>query len=133
MKVCSRAGILPLLMAAAVCLPSACRNDGEDAQPPQARENAAAHLTPDQALIYHAAQGNAGGVAQALDNGADIESRDENGLTPLMWAAQQQGAAVVGLLLQRGANPYLADKAGWTALHCAASSSGSVMTPLRRS
>lgn len=122
MKVCSSAGVLPLLMAAAVCLPSACRNGGEDSQSPRAQENAAANLTPDQALIYHAAHANAGGVAQALDNGANIEATDENGLTALMWAAQQNTAAVVGLLLQRGANPYHADDAGWTALHSAASS-----------
>ncbi|MCQ2371308.1 MAG: ankyrin repeat domain-containing protein [Akkermansia sp.] len=117
------AGFLSLLAAAAVWLPTACEKHADDPQPPAGQGNTPAPaLSPNEALIYHAAHGNAGGVAQALDNGADIESRDENGLTPLMWAAQQQVAAVVGLLLQRGANPYLADKAGWTALHCAASS-----------
>lgn len=119
------AGLLPLLAATAAWLPSACEERAEAAQHTQAQENHAANLTPDQALIYHAAHGNAGGVVQALDNGADIEARDENGLTPLMWASQQDVAAVVSLLLQRGANPYLTDRAGWTALHCAASN-GSV-------
>ena len=119
------AGLLPLLAAGAVWLPPACEKRADDPQQPAGQAPPVASLTPDQALIYHAAHGNAGGVAQALDNGADIEARDENGLTPLMWASQQEVAAVVSLLLQRGANPYLADRSGWTALHCAASN-GSV-------
>ena len=119
------AGLLPLLAATAVWLPTACEKHA-DAPPQHAEQgNPAASLTPDQALIYHAAHGNAGGVVQALGHGADIEARDENGLTPLMWASQQDVAAVVSLLLQHGANPYLTDRAGWTALHCAASN-GSV-------
>ena len=58
------AGLLPLLAAAAAWLLSACEERAEAAQHTQAQENHAANLTPDQALIYHAAHGNAGGVVQ---------------------------------------------------------------------
>lgn len=80
---------------------------------------------PNAALISCAAHGDVEGIVYALQEGADLETLDENGLTPLMWAAQQRDAAVVALLLERGANPQVTDNTGWTPLHCAASA-GSV-------
>lgn len=117
------AGLLLLLACAAAWGPACSRERREQPAPPQTPETQAAPaaMAPDEALIYYAAHGNAGGVAQALHDGADIEVRDANGLTPLMWAAQQKVASVVSLLLERGANPYVRDNAGWTPLHCAAS------------
>ena len=121
-----------LLACSAVCL-VACSPDeekaGKPACPPRVEVHeqpaAAKGDKPNAALISCAAHGNAAGAAQALQDGADMEARDENGLTPLMWAAQQMNSAVVALLLERGANPRVRDNSGWTALHCAAST-GSV-------
>ena len=42
-----------------------------------------------------------------LDNGADINIRDENGTTPLMNAVIGEKTEIVKLLLERGANPNL--------------------------
>ena len=42
-----------------------------------------------------------------LDNGADINIRDEKGTTPLMNAVIGERIEVVKLLLERGANPNL--------------------------
>ncbi len=101
-----------LLACSAVCL-VACSPDeekaGKPACPPRVEVHeqpaAAKGDKPNAALISCAAHGNAAGAAQALQDGADMEARDENGLTPLMWAAQQMNSAVVALLLERGANP----------------------------
>jgi len=50
-----------------------------------------------------------------LDNGADIEARDEFGLTPLMFAAGQN-PQTIKLLLLRGAAPNATDRGGATSL-----------------
>ena len=123
MKRGNSTGLLLLLpLCAAVCLSVCRREDAETPPVPMEQPPAAdADMSPDAALIHHAAHGNAGGVLQALRNGADIETRDESGLTPLMWAAQQKVSAVVSLLLEQGANPFVRDNGGWTPLHCAAS------------
>lgn len=121
-----------LLACTAACL-VACSPDEEKAGKPACPPRVEVHEQPaaakgdklNAALISCAAHGNAAGAAQALQDGADMEVRDENGLTPLMWAAQQMNSAVVALLLERGANPRVRDNSGWTALHCAAST-GSV-------
>ncbi|MDO4220586.1 MAG: ankyrin repeat domain-containing protein [Akkermansia sp.] len=121
MKLGYSAGLVLLPLGAAVCLSVCRREDAPHEQPPAAETAAEAAMAPDAALIHHAAHGNAGGVLQALRNGADIETRDESGLTPLMWAAQQEVSAVVSLLLEQGANPLVRDNEGWSPLHCAAS------------
>ncbi len=118
-----------LLACSAACL-AACSPEEQKADNPASISRVTVHEQPaaakddrlNAALISCAAHGNDTGVAQALQDGADMEARDENGLTPLMWAAQQMNPAVVALLLERGANPRVCDNSGWTPLHCAASS-----------
>ena len=50
-----------------------------------------------------------------------VDERDNMGLTPLHWAAQQGDDASMTILLKFGANPNAVDRNGLTALHWAAS------------
>ena len=59
-------------------------------------------------------------VRLLLDNGADIEARDEEGDTPLMRAASHGQTEVFKLLLERGAKTRIRDKQGMTPLIAAA-------------
>lgn len=52
-----------------------------------------------------------------IDNGTDVNARDENGYTPLMFAAVKGDANIANLLISEGADINRADmKNGWTAL-----------------
>ena len=59
-------------------------------------------------------------VRDCLANGASVGSRDENGRTPLHWAAASRDVAVILELLTAGANPELVDTTGQRAIHVAA-------------
>ncbi|MDJ0607941.1 MAG: ankyrin repeat domain-containing protein [Kiloniellales bacterium] len=74
----------------------------------------------DRALLQAAATGEVELIGYALDQGADIETRDPRGNTPLLLAARAASAAGVEMLLQRGADPGAASDDGWNALHTAA-------------
>lgn len=50
-----------------------------------------------------------------LDNGAEVDSRADDGRTPLMLAAGKGDTDLVSFLLKAGADPSLTDKAGATA------------------
>ena len=54
-------------------------------------------------------------LAQALADGADVNSTDQNGYTALMWAAQNNRADMVQMLLEHGADPNLKSATGLTA------------------
>ena len=56
------------------------------------------------------------GAGKALADGAEVESRDANGVTPLIAAAKSGSSEIVRLLLDSGANPHAADAEGITAL-----------------
>jgi len=58
-------------------------------------------------------------IAALIDAGANFESKDEDGRTPLWWAAANGHEAVVQLLLDRGAGVESKDKDGQTPLQCA--------------
>lgn len=51
-----------------------------------------------------------------IERGDDVDSRDDNGLTPLMIAASRNKAGICRLLLASNANPSLVDPAGRDAL-----------------
>lgn len=61
-------------------------------------------------------------VEYLTEQGAIIDSYDENNVTPLLKAATRHKWPVVKHLLEKGANPNLADKNGITALHQAVKS-----------
>jgi ankyrin repeat protein/Cdc6-like AAA superfamily ATPase len=54
-------------------------------------------------LYRAAAEGQEVVVRLLLENGADVESKDGSGRTPLSWAAENGHEAVVKLLLEKGA------------------------------
>ena len=67
-----------------------------------------------------AEEGNTEEVELLLDRGANIETKDKDGLTPLMIAAKWGKTETVELLLDRGANIETKDKDGLTPLMIAA-------------
>ena len=60
------------------------------------------------------------GVQAALDAGADLEARDEDGRTPLMFAAGSNSPEVVQTLLDAGADLEARTESGQTPLMGAA-------------
>jgi uncharacterized protein len=72
-----------------------------------AEENRALHIA--------AQEGFTAGVRTLLDHGADIETVNGDGETPLLVAVRRQRFAVVELLLMRGADLHHADAYGNTA------------------
>ena len=59
-------------------------------------------------------------LARLIAKGADAQSADFSGVTPLHLAAKYGELQVVGTLLRYGANPEAVDKDGKTAMHYAA-------------
>eukprot|EP00931_Biecheleriopsis_adriatica_P054670 TRINITY_DN32197_c0_g2_i1.p1 TRINITY_DN32197_c0_g2~~TRINITY_DN32197_c0_g2_i1.p1 ORF type:complete len:821 (-),score=197.80 TRINITY_DN32197_c0_g2_i1:49-2511(-) len=52
------------------------------------------------------------GVRSAIEAGANLNLRDGDGFTPLMWAATHQSLDMVQLVVRHGANPTLLDQRG---------------------
>src|SRR5690625_1262242 len=69
-----------------------------------------------QDIFNLAATGTAEQVREAIAAGANIEARDDNGVTPLMLASAGGSADVVQALLAAGANTEARDAEGWTPL-----------------
>ena len=60
-------------------------------------------------------------VINLLEGGADVNARDRDGDTALMFAAHGGHGVIVALLLQYGANVYARARNGWTAKKAAQS------------
>lgn len=71
-------------------------------------------------LAQLAREGNAEGVLAALDAGAKLDERADDGFTPLMAATLRGHDQVVRILLDRGADPRVRDHDGYEAIHGAA-------------
>ena len=59
-------------------------------------------------------------VRASLNQGADVNARDELGRTPLMWSAFHGSVTILEILIARGADVNAQDKMGRTALVWAA-------------
>ena len=55
-----------------------------------------------------------------IDSGAEVDATDENGCTPLHWAALNNSLGMARLLLDRGADVDARTENGWTPLQRAA-------------
>jgi len=75
----------------------------------------------DYALHDLASVGYVDRVRQLVDAGADVNAKDNNGRTPLRWAASEGHADVARLLVDAGADVNAKDNNGWTPLRWAAS------------
>jgi ankyrin repeat protein len=88
-------------------------------------------VTVSKADFFCAAErGNTLRVLMYLKSGIPIETRDEFGKTPLIWAATFSHLALVGLLLSRRADTETRDLGGFTALHWAAANGNDVALSL---
>jgi ankyrin repeat protein len=67
-------------------------------------------------IVTLANEGDLEGVKRLLDNGADVNLRDNYDSTALMWAAYFGYTAIVKLLLDNGADITMQDNYGDTAL-----------------
>jgi len=72
------------------------------------------------ALMRAARVDDVQGMKRCLGEGASVNGRDQNGWTPLHWAAFKGGIKSVKVLLEHGAEVDTVDDAGYTPLHCAA-------------
>ncbi|ETV93232.1 hypothetical protein H310_12676 [Aphanomyces invadans] len=73
----------------------------------------------DYYLLKAAKSGNVAKVQTCLSNGANINSSDERGRTPLHKASQKGHVTVVEMLVERGAGIDATEEDGWTPLHLA--------------
>ncbi|MDI6727892.1 MAG: ankyrin repeat domain-containing protein [Thermodesulfovibrionales bacterium] len=60
--------------------------------------------------------GNIKKIIELLDKGADINAKDNNGWTALIWAAREGKTDAINFLINNGADVYVKDNMGWTAL-----------------
>lgn len=89
---------------------------GEDVAKKRPTSNPAA----DTALREACTRGDLQAARKAVDEGADANAADENGRTPLMWAAYDGHEAIVTTLLENKARINDRDSEGRTALmYCA--------------
>jgi len=65
-----------------------------------------------------------------LEKGAELEIKDEDGRTPLLWAARMGHDVVVKLLLERGAEPETKNKNGQTSLSWATENGHNIVVKL---
>ena len=85
-----------------------------------ATTSAGAQAGRDGALLKAAEAGDAARIQELLASGADINTRDEHGRTPLMIAAVKGHAPAVTLLLDKGSDIAAKNKYGLSALQFAA-------------
>ncbi len=61
--------------------------------------------------------GDLSSVQAALEDGADVNTQDENGMSALTYSSTQQNKEIMTLLLEKGAKIDLTDTNGMSALH----------------
>jgi ankyrin repeat protein len=67
-------------------------------------------------LMANAAQGSITAVNTLIEQGAEVDAKDENGRTALMYAVEQNRTEAAQALLAKGADVNVKDKFGMTSL-----------------
>ncbi len=101
-----------------------CRQGGEKSgnMVQQSPEEVRSSIPVLSVSIHQAAlEGQKGVVEKMLDEGADVNTPDEDGRTPLMYAAFNGHIEIIRLLLEKGATVNTCDSNGRTALMMASS------------
>jgi len=94
-------------------------NGKGDAKPGGAPRKGSAEL--DRMLLLEASEAcDCGNCRRLLDQGADVNARDEDGCSPLLWAVLEGSEETVNLFLERGAEVNVSNLDGETPLHWAA-------------
>ena len=73
-----------------------------------------------EALHAAASYGNIEIIELLLSQGFEVDSRDKEGVTPLMCASLNDEPSAFHILIQKGADPSLKDNNGYSLLHFAA-------------
>lgn len=73
-------------------------------------------IDPELALRNAAAEGNLNDVRHWIQQGANVDSANPGGWTPLIYAADRSHVEVIDVLLQANADPNLHEHDGWSAL-----------------
>ncbi|MDQ4106787.1 MAG: ankyrin repeat domain-containing protein [Actinomycetota bacterium] len=85
-------------------------------------ENATADRQTDLALVSAASRGDLRAVERLLEQGANVNARDESGgTTPVIAAAYGDHAEVAGTVIEAGADVNLTDSGGVTPFNTPAS------------
>lgn len=71
---------------------------------------------PQKALLRAISRSDSNGIQSALAAGADLNARDNNGITPLLMAAKNGNLAMVEYLASQGADVNASDDQGHSAL-----------------
>ena len=112
-----------LLTTIAVVVLVGCGESQQSAPAPKAKPEAPTAKAPDISIYDAAYDRNIAAVKQHLAAGADVNAKDDDGETPLVWAVRRGGEKeVTELLIANGAD--VNAKGGvnvWTPLHDAAS------------
>ncbi len=74
----------------------------------------------DQQFIDMCKDGDTQGVIKAIRAGAEVNAKNKNGWTALMWVAMNGHTEIVNVLIKAGAEVNAKNKNGWTALIAAA-------------
>ena len=67
-------------------------------------------------IFFESRRGNLARVKEFVEAGADVNAKNENGHTVLMFAASNDQTAIVKYLVEKGANVNAKNNYGWTAL-----------------
>lgn len=82
------------------------------------------------AMHMAAGRGNVGIIAKLVQYTKLLDSKCNNGMTPLMYAAKEGKKEACEMLLKYNADPFVTTRSGWNALHEAAEAGHSMLIPL---
>ena len=71
-------------------------------------------------LLSAASKGHTNGAAMLIEHGVDVNLKDNDGMTALMWAAREGHIDTVAMLIDKGADVNAKDNKGFAALTWAA-------------